>query len=66
MFFFMKRPKSRKNKIKVITKPIDDMELYKRSLGTVMLDIIEKQYGSEMLELSMQEIKKRIESNNCP
>lgn len=62
----MKRPKSRKNKIEVIMHPIDDMELYKRSLGTVMLDIIEKQYGSEMLELSMQEIKKRIESNNCP
>ena len=64
--FFIGRPKSIKNKIKVIMYPIDDMELYKRSLGTVMLDIIEKRYGSEMLELSMQEIKKRIESNNCP
>lgn len=61
----MGRPKSRKNKIKVIMYPIDDMELYKRSLGTVMLDIIEKQYGTEMLDLSMQWLKEKIESDKC-
>lgn len=56
------RPRKRKNKkpITVIMHPIDDMELYKKSLGTAMLDILEKQIGPELLALSMEEIKKRL------
>lgn len=56
------RPRRRNNKepITVIMHPIDDMELYKKSLGTVMLDILEKQIGPELLALSMEELKSRL------
>lgn len=52
----------KKTNITGIVYPIEDVELYKRSLGTVIIDILEKQLGSELLELSMQELKKKLES----
>lgn len=50
-----------KNKkiITVIMQPIDDEELYIRSLGTTMLDIMEKQLGQDGLELLMEELRKK-------
>ncbi|NFA44572.1 hypothetical protein EXM65_18960 [Clostridium botulinum] len=56
------RPRRRKNQkpITVIMHPIDDMELYKKSLGTKMLDILEKQIGPELVALSMEELKHRL------
>lgn len=63
----MKRPKRRKCNIKVIMHPIDDMELYKKSLGTVMLDILEKQLGPELLDESMQYLPEKLKRDNkCP
>ena len=35
----------------------------KKSLGTIMLDILEKQIGPELLALSMKEIKKKKSCN---
>ncbi|CAI3536099.1 hypothetical protein CNEO3_120056 [Clostridium neonatale] len=35
----------------------------KKSLGTIMLDILEKQIGPELLALSMEEIKKKKSCN---
>lgn len=55
------RPK-RKSNITGIVYPIEDLELYKRSLGTVMIDILEKQLGAELLEESMKELEKKIKS----
>ena len=52
---------SKKGKITGIVYPIEDMELYKRSLGMVMLDIMEKQLGPELFQLSMDELQKEIE-----
>lgn len=46
--------------ITVIMHPIDDEELYVRSLGTTMLDIMEKQFGQERLVLLMEELQKQL------
>lgn len=46
--------------INVIMYPIDDEELYIRSLGTTMLDIMEKQLGQDGLALVMEELKKEL------
>ena len=56
------RPRKRKNKkpITGIVYPIDDMELYKRSLGTTMLSILEKRLGPELLDLAMEELRKKL------
>ena len=53
------RPK-KKNNITGIVYPIEDMELYKKSLGTVMLDILEKQLGTEQFELYMEQLVKEV------
>lgn len=52
----------RKNKkeITVIMHPVDDEELYFRSLGTAMLDIMEKQLGQDGLALVMEELRKQL------
>ena len=51
-----------KNKkiITVIMHPIDDEELYFRSLGTTMLDIMDKQLGQDGLALVMEELRKQL------
>lgn len=54
------RPKKKKSNITVIMHPIDDMELYKKSLGTTMLDILEKKYGSELIAASMEYIQNNL------
>ena len=46
--------------INVIMYPIDDEELYIRSLGTTMLDIMEKQLGQDGLALVMEELQKQL------
>lgn len=53
----LERPKRRKTQIKVHMYPIDDMDLYKKSLGTTMLDILEKKYGSKLIAASIEKIK---------
>lgn len=55
------RPK-RKNKepIKVIMCPIDNRQEYVKSLGTVMLDILEKKIGQEGLVVVMEQLKKDL------
>ncbi|WP_455793570.1 hypothetical protein [Clostridium butyricum] len=55
----MARPRKKTN-ITGIVYPIEDMELYKKSLGTVMLDIMEKQLGPKLLALSMEELQKQL------
>lgn len=40
--------------------PISNIEEYKRSLGTVMLDILEKQLGEKGLALAMELLKKEL------
>lgn len=58
------RPKKRKKShITVHMYPIDDMEMYKKSLGTVMIDILEKQLGSEVLRLYMEDLQKKLVKN---
>ncbi|MDU1602543.1 hypothetical protein ACQR2L_10920 [Clostridium butyricum] len=52
----------RKSNITGIVYPIEDLDLYKRSLGTVMIDILEKQLGAELLEKSMKELEKKVKS----
>lgn len=54
-----RRPKKRTH-ITGIVYPIEDMELYKRNLGLVMLDIMEKQLGTELFELSMKELERKV------
>lgn len=54
------RPKRKKSNITVVMHPIDDMDLYIKSLGTVMLDILEKKYGSKLIAASMEQIQKNI------
>jgi hypothetical protein len=49
-----------KKPIKIIMYPIDDREEYERSLGTAMLDILERQLGSEGLALAMEQLKHEI------
>lgn len=51
-----------KNKriITVIMHPIDDEKLYFRSLGTTMLDIMDKQLGQDGLALVMEELQKQL------
>lgn len=49
-----------KNIITVIMHPIDDEELYFKSLGTTMLDIMEKQLGQDGLALVMKELRKKL------
>ncbi len=44
--------------------PIDDIDVYNESLTTVMFDIIEKQFGPEILELSMEELEKRLNNKS--
>ena len=51
------RPKKKSSNITVVMHPIDDMDLYVKSLGTVMLDILEKKYGSELIAASMEYIQ---------
>lgn len=46
--------------INVIMHPIDDEELYSKSLGTTMLDIMEKQLGQDGLALVMEELRKQL------
>lgn len=53
------RTKNRKI-INVIMHPIDDEELYFRSLGATMLDIMEKQLGQDGLALLMEELRKQL------
>lgn len=52
----------RKSNITGIVYPIEDLDLYKRSLGTVMIDILEKQLEAELLEKSMKELEKKVKS----
>ena len=40
--------------------PIINIEEYKRSLGTVMLDILERQLGKKGLALAMEMLKKEL------
>lgn len=54
------RPKKKKSNITVFMHPIDDMDLYIKSLGTTMLDILEKKYGSELIAASMEYIQNKI------
>lgn len=54
------KPRKNKKSINVIMAPIDDREKYVKSLGNAMLDILEKQLGSELLALSMEELKKQL------
>ncbi|WP_455793828.1 hypothetical protein [Clostridium butyricum] len=54
--------KRNKTHITGIVYPIEDLELYKRSLGTVMIDILEKQLGAELLEKSMKKLEKKVKS----
>lgn len=51
-----------KNKkvITVIMHPIDDEELYFKSLGTTMLDIMDKRLGTDRLALVMEELRKQL------
>ena len=58
----MNNKTSTKNKkiITVIMHPIDDEELYFRSLGTTMLDIMEKQLGHDCLALLMEDLRKQL------
>lgn len=49
-----------KNIITVIMHPVDDEELYFKSLGTTMLDIMEKQLGQDGLALLMEELRKKL------
>ena len=46
--------------INVIMHPIDDEELYFKSLGTTMLDIMDKQLGQDGLALVMEELQKQL------
>jgi hypothetical protein len=56
------RPKRRnKEPIKVIMYPIDDRETYVKSLGTMMIDILEKQFGTELVALSMEKLRQELE-----
>ena len=54
------RPKKKSSNITVVMHPIDDVDLYVKSLGTVMLDILEKKYGSELIAASMEYIQNKI------
>ncbi len=58
----MNKRKRNKTHITGIVYPIENLELYKRSLGTVMIDILEKQLGAELLEESMKELEKKVKS----
>lgn len=49
-----------KKPITVIMLPIDDREAYVKSLGTAMLDIMEKQLGSDGLAFVMEELRKQL------
>lgn len=49
-----------KEPINVIMHPIDDLEAYEKSLGTVMLDILEKKIGQEGLSVVMEQLKKEL------
>ncbi len=52
--------KRNKEPIKVIMMPIDNKEEYNINLANVMFDIIEKQCGKNTLELSMEELKRKL------
>lgn len=55
------RPRRRKKEpIKVIMLPIEDREMYIRSLGAAMIDISEKQFGERVVALAMEQIKKDL------
>ncbi|MDM8130089.1 hypothetical protein [Clostridium butyricum] len=51
----MNKRKRNKTHITGIVYPIED-------LGTVMIDILEKQLGAELLEKSMKELEKKVKS----
>ena len=50
----------RKKKSNIICdmRPIENIEVYKKSLATVMLDILEKQLGTDLFIRCMDEISK--------
>lgn len=52
----------KKTKIIGSIYPIDDLELYKKSLGMTMLDIIKKQSGEKVLEQSIKAIKEQLKA----
>lgn len=55
-----KNKKITKEPINIIMHPIDNMQEYEKSLGTVMLDILEKKIGHERLSVVMEQLKKEL------
>ena len=49
-----------KKPITVIMHSIEDQELYNRSLGTVILDIMEKQLGTDGLAYVMEQLGNKL------
>lgn len=49
-----------KKPIKVIMCQIDDREAYVKSLGNAMIYILEKQFGTELVALSIEELKRKL------
>jgi len=55
------RPKRiNKEPINVIMYPIDNRQEYVKSLGTVMLDILENKIGQEGLAVVMESLKQKL------
>lgn len=52
--------KRNKEPINVIMLPIEDREAYVKSLGTTMIDILEKQLGEKRLAVVMEQLKKEL------
>ena len=50
--------RKKKSNIICVMRPIENIEVYKKSLATVMLDILEKQLGTDLFIRCMDEISK--------